>query len=160
VVGASLFYGDSVITPAIRCCPPFEGITVVAPSLHHLVLPASVTILTLLFFAQRYGTHRVGALFGPVMLLWFAVLAATACARSSSSRPSCVGCHRPYALRFVVSPSDDDAFIAMGAIVLCITGAEALYADMGHFGRPPIRLAWFALAFPALTLKLYWGRAG
>jgi KUP system potassium uptake protein len=158
VVGASLFYGDSVITPAISVLSAVEGITVVAPSLHHVVLPVSVTILTLLFFGQRYGTHRVGALFGPVMLVWFAAIAASGL-REVMLQPGILrGLSPTYAVQFVLD-HPTTTFIAMGAIVLCITGAEALYADMGHFGRPPIRLAWFAIAFPALTLN-YLGQGG
>jgi len=158
VVGASLFYGDSLITPAISVLSAVEGITVVAPDLQHVVLPISVTILTVLFFGQRYGTHRVGALFGPVMVVWFVAIAAAGL-REVFLQPGILrGLSPTYALRFVlVHPTT--TFIAMGAIVLCITGAEALYADMGHFGRPPIRLAWFAIAFPALTLN-YLGQGG
>ncbi|HEX2306931.1 MAG TPA: potassium transporter Kup [Jatrophihabitantaceae bacterium] len=158
VVGASLFYGDCVITPAISVLSAVEGITVVAPSLGHVVLPVSVTILTLLFFGQRYGTHRVGALFGPVMLIWFLSLAAGGL-REVIVQPGIVrGLSPTYALQFIAA-HPKTSFIAMGAIVLCITGAEALYADMGHFGRPPIQLAWFALVFPALTLD-YLGQGG
>ena len=158
VIGASLFYGDSVITPAISVLSSVEGITVVAPSLEHLVLPVSVTILTVLFFAQRYGTHRVGALFGPVMFIWFVCLALAGLHEIALQPGILRGLSPTYALDFVVA-HPKTTFIAMGAIVLCITGAEALYADMGHFGRPPIRLAWFAIAFPALTLN-YLGQGG
>src|SRR5215218_889297 len=152
VLGASLFYGDSVITPAISVLSAVEGLQVAAPSLAHLVLPIAGTILTLLFAVQRWGTHRVGAFFGPVMVVWFAALALGGL-REIVGHPGIVtGLSPTYAIGFVVA-HPLTAFIAMGAVVLSITGAEALYADMGHFGRPPIRKAWFAVAFPALTLN-------
>ncbi|HEU5005848.1 MAG TPA: potassium transporter Kup [Jatrophihabitantaceae bacterium] len=157
IVGASLFFGDSVITPAISVLSAVEGITVVAPSLHELVLPIAATILVLLFAVQRYGTHRVGSFFGPVMLLWFAVLG-LAGLREIAHDPTVFRALSPtYGLEFI-GAHPGTTFIAMGAIVLCITGAEALYADMGHFGRPPIRRAWFWVVFPALTLQ-YMGQA-
>ena len=122
------------------------------------MLPIAVVILTVLFFAQRFGTHRVGALFGPVMALWFVCLA-LAGLNEIVRRPSVIrGLSPTYAATFVVE-HPGTTFIAMGAIVLCITGAEALYADMGHFGRPPIVRAWFLIVFPALTLQ-YLGQAG
>lgn len=157
IVGASLFFGDSVITPAISVLSAVEGVTVVAPGMHQLVLPIAATILVLLFAVQRYGTHRVGAFFGPVMLLWFTVLA-LAGVREIADRPAVFRALLPtYGLAFI-GRHPGTTFIAMGAIVLCITGAEALYADMGHFGRPPIRRAWFWIVFPALTLQ-YMGQA-
>jgi KUP system potassium uptake protein len=157
IVGASLFFGDSVITPAISVLSAVEGVTVVEPSMHDLVLPIAATILVLLFAVQRYGTHRVGALFGPVMLLWFTVLG-LAGVREIVHKPAVFRALLPtYGLEFI-GRHPGTTFIAMGAIVLCITGAEALYADMGHFGRPPIRRAWFWIVFPALTLQ-YIGQA-
>jgi KUP system potassium uptake protein len=158
IIGASLFYGDSVITPAISVLSAVEGVKVVQPDLGHLVLPIAVTILTVLFVVQRFGTHRVGRLFGPVMLLWFGAMAAGGI-HEIILRPSVLrGLSPTYAAQFVTA-HPKTTFIAMGAIVLCITGAEALYADMGHFGRPPIRRAWFAIVFPALTLE-YLGQGG
>ncbi|MDN3354326.1 potassium transporter Kup [Actinomadura sp. DC4] len=152
VFGASLFYGDSVITPAISVMSAVEGLKVATPSLSHVVVPVAATILTLLFIAQRWGTHRVGSLFGPVMVLWFAALA-VAGLREVFRRPGILaGLSPTYAAAFVLD-HPYIAFIAMGAVVLSITGAEALYADMGHFGRSPIRRAWFAVVFPALTLN-------
>jgi KUP system potassium uptake protein len=152
VFGASLFYGDSVITPAISVMSAVEGLEVATPSLAHVVVPVSATILTLLFVAQRWGTHRVGRLFGPVMVIWFAALAAAGL-REIIKRPGILaGLSPSYAGGFVFD-HPYIAFIAMGAVVLAITGAEALYADMGHFGRRPIRRAWFAVVFPALTLN-------
>ena len=158
VLGASLFYGDSVITPAISVLSAVEGLGVTGLGVTHLVLPIAATILTLLFLAQRWGTARVGSLFGPIMLLWFVVLALAGLAEVLR-QPGIVRSLLPtYGAAFVVS-HPGIAFIALGAIVLSITGAEALYADMGHFGRPAISRAWFAVAFPALTLN-YLGQGG
>jgi KUP system potassium uptake protein len=152
VFGASLFYGDSVITPAISVLSAVEGLKVAAPELSHAVVPVAAAILTVLFVAQRWGTHRVGSLFGPVMLVWFAVLAAGGL-REVIRRPGILaGLSPTYAVAFVLD-HPYTAFVAMGAVVLAITGAEALYADIGHFGRKPIRRAWFALVFPSLTLN-------
>jgi KUP system potassium uptake protein len=152
ILGVSLFYGDSLITPAISVLSAVEGVRVAAPSLGHVVVPVAAAILTALFLVQRFGTGRVGALFGPVTLLWFLALAALGI-RGVVAHPGIVqGLLPSYAVLFVVE-HPLIAFIAMGAIVLVITGAEALYADMGHFGRPPIRRAWFFVVFPALTLN-------
>jgi KUP system potassium uptake protein len=152
VLGASLFYGDSVITPAISVLSAIEGLEVVSPSLADAVVPLAAAVLALLFAAQRWGTHRVGRLFGPVMVLWFAVIG-LAGLREVVHRPGILrGLSPSYALAFVAE-RPYTAFIAAGAVVLAITGAEALYADMGHFGRSPIRRAWFMVVFPALTLN-------
>ena len=150
--GASLFYGDSVITPAISVLSAVEGLKVAAPSLEHLVIPIAVTILTVLFAAQRWGTHRVGRVFGPVMVVWFAVIGIAGLRYVFKSPSILKGLSPTYAFSFVFD-HPHIAFVAMGAVVLAITGAEALYADMGHFGRAPIRRAWFWLVFPALTLN-------
>ena len=152
VLGASLFYGDSVITPAISVLSAVEGLKVAAPSVAQLVLPISLTLLAGLFLIQRWGTHRVGGLFGPVMVLWFATLALAGGRRVVDDPSILKGLSPSYGAAFIVD-HPYVAFIAMGAIVLAITGAEALYADMGHFGRGPIRRAWFLLVFPALTLN-------
>ncbi|MDT8913282.1 potassium transporter Kup [Amycolatopsis sp. PS_44_ISF1] len=152
VIGASLFFGDSVITPAVSVLSAVEGIDVVAPSISEAILPIGAVILIVLFLAQRFGTERVGRLFGPVMLLWFLALAVLGLPHIVE-RPGILRSLSPtYAVGFVFE-HPYIAFIAMGAVVLSITGAEALYADMGHFGRPPIRRAWFAVVFPALTLN-------
>ena len=152
VIGAALFYGDSLITPAISVLSAVEGISVAAPGAHDAVLPVGVAILTVLFAVQRWGTHLVGRLFGPVMVLWFVVLAVTGVPHIVD-RPSVLkGLSPTYVVTFVAD-HPFTAFIAMGAVVLAITGAEALYADMGHFGRPPIRMSWFGLVFPALILN-------
>jgi KUP system potassium uptake protein len=152
VLGASLFYGDSVITPAISVMSAIEGLSVTTPSLAHLVVPIGAAIITVLFGVQRFGTHLVGRFFGPVMLVWFAVLAVLGGAQVVRDPAILLGLSPHYAVLFVVE-HPVIAFVAMGAVVLSITGAEALYADMGHFGRSPIRRAWFLVVFPALTLN-------
>ncbi len=152
VFGASLFYGDSVITPAISVMSAVEGLKVATPSLSHVVVPVAATILTVLFVAQRWGTQRVGNLFGPVMVIWFAALSAAGLREILRAPGILAGLSPTYAGAFVLD-HPYTAFIAMGAVVLAITGAEALYADMGHFGRRPIRRAWFGVVFPALTLN-------
>jgi KUP system potassium uptake protein len=152
VLGASLFYGDSVITPAISVLSAVEGLEVASPQLAHAVVPVAALILALLFAAQRWGTSRVGRLFGPVMLLWFLALG-VAGAGEVVRRPGILrGLSPSYAVAFF---ADRPAvgFVAMGAVVLAITGAEALYADVGHFGAAPIRWAWFLVVFPALTMN-------
>jgi KUP system potassium uptake protein len=152
VFGASLFYGDSVITPAISVLSAVEGLKVTSPSIAHLVVPIALGILTGLFAIQRRGTATVGRLFGPVMVVWFAALG-LAGLREIAPHPEVLQALSPsYAAAFVAA-DPGVAFVAMGAVVLAITGAEALYADMGHFGRAPIRRAWFAIVFPALTLN-------
>ncbi len=157
VFGASLFYGDGMITPAISVLSAVEGLEVAAPSLHSAVIEITLAILTVLFVIQRFGTGAVGRLFGPVMLLWFTVLG-VAGLREVIRHPGVLRALSPsYGVEFWAD-HPGIAFIAMGSIVLAVTGAEALYADMGHFGRPPIRRAWFLLVFPALTLN-YMGQA-
>lgn len=152
VFGASLFYGDSVITPAISVLSAVEGLKVAAPGLSHAVVPTAGVILAVLFGVQRWGTGRIGALFGPVMLLWFLVLAVTGL-REVVPHPGILRSLSPtYGVGFFTD-HPYKAFIAMGAVVLAITGAEALYADLGHFGPLPIRRAWFAVVFPSLTLN-------
>ncbi|GAA1251820.1 potassium transporter Kup [Oryzihumus leptocrescens] len=157
ILGVSLFYGDSVITPAISVLSAVEGLKVAAPGLAHLVVPVAAVILTGLFAAQRFGTGKVGTLFGPVTLLWFAALAAAGIPQVVAHPNVLAGLSPTYAVAFVAA-HPGIAFVAMGAVVLVITGAEALYADMGHFGRMPILRAWFFVVFPALTLN-YLGQA-
>jgi KUP system potassium uptake protein len=152
IFGASLFYGDGMITPAISVLSAVEGIEVVQPSLHTLVVPVALVILTLLFAAQRFGTGAVGRLFGPVMAVWFTILA-VAGLHEVVKEPEILRAISPsYAISFLFEHGHV-AFIALGSVVLTVTGAEALYADMGHFGRSPIRRAWFAAVFPALILN-------
>ena len=157
IVGVALFYGDSVITPAISVLSAVEGLKVAAPSLGHVVVLVAAVILTVLFAAQRFGTGKVGRLFGPVTLVWLLALAAAGL-REVLADPSVIrGLSPTYAVSFIFA-HPGTAFAAMGAVVLVITGAEALYADMGHFGRQPILRAWLTLVFPALTLN-YLGQA-
>ncbi len=152
VFGAALFYGDSVITPAISVLSAVEGLEVVTPTLKPYVLPICAMVLIGLFAMQRFGTHLVGKMFGPVIVLWFAVLACTG-AIEIAREPAILAALNPLnALRFLVSQGWH-MFVAVGAIVLAFTGAEALYADMGHFGKRPIRLAWSAMVLPALAIN-------
>ncbi|MDN4614155.1 potassium transporter Kup [Leifsonia sp. F6_8S_P_1B] len=157
IVGVSLFYGDSIITPAISVLSAVEGLHVTVPAISHLVIPIAAVILVALFAVQRFGTGRVGVLFGPVMVLWFVVLAAAGLGMVVQYPSVLLGLSPTYAIAFVIA-HPAISFIALGAVVLVITGAEALYADMGHFGRAPIRRAWFFLVFPALTIN-YLGQA-
>jgi KUP system potassium uptake protein len=152
IFGASLFYGDGMITPAISVLSAVEGIEVAAPSLQAYVVPIALVILTVLFAAQRFGTGAFGRLFGPVMGTWFTILAIAGFAEVVQ-HPGILRAIAPtYAITFLFEHGAT-AFIALGSVVLTVTGAEALYADMGHFGRSPIRIAWFAAVFPALILN-------
>jgi KUP system potassium uptake protein len=152
VFATALFYGDSMITPAVSVLSAVEGVAVAAPGTHELVVPISVLILLGLFAIQRSGTARVGALFGPVMSIYFVVIA-TLGAMSIAQTPSVIWALSPHhALEFfALNPAR--AFLALGSVVLAVTGAEALYADMGHFGRNPIRLSWLTFVLPALMLN-------
>jgi KUP system potassium uptake protein len=152
VAGAALFYGDSVLTPAISVLGAMEGLQIIAPGLQPYVVPASAVILVLLFTVQRFGTARVGALFGPVIVLWFATLAVSG-VMQIVQQPAILAALNPLHAWQFLSERGAGVLLAVGAIVLAITGAEALYADMGHFGRAPIRLAWLGLVFPALALN-------
>jgi len=152
IFGAALFYGDGMITPAISVLSAVEGLEVAAPELDSLVLPITLVVLTVLFGIQRFGTGAVGRLFGPVMALWFAVLAVSGVAQVIQDPAILKALSPTYAVEFFID-NGGIAFLALGSVVLAVTGAEALYADMGHFGRPPIRRAWFFLVFPALTLN-------
>ncbi len=150
--GAALLYGDGVITPAISVLGAMEGLIVAAPRLHAAVVPATVLILILLFAIQKRGTATVGAVFGPVMLLWFGCIAVIG-AWNVWQEPSVLRAISPHhAIAFFVR-NGPTGFFVLGGVVLVLTGAEALYADMGHFGRRPIRLAWYGVAMPALLLN-------
>ena len=150
--GVALFYGDGMITPAISVLSAVEGVKVVEPSIDEMVVPVTIAIIVVVFSIQRFGTHRIGRVFGPVMLFWFIVIAAAGLGRIVA-HPEIVKALLPtYGIEFF-GRHFATAFISLGAIVLTITGAEALYADMGHFGRPPISRAWFFVVFPALTLN-------
>ncbi|HEU6454983.1 MAG TPA: potassium transporter Kup [Roseateles sp.] len=150
--GATLFYGDSVITPAISVMGAIEGLEIVTPTLKPYVLPLSAAILIGLFVVQRFGTAAVGKVFGPVIVLWFGVLGAIG-AVHITKQPQILAALNPLEAWSFLSQRGWHLFAAVGAVVLALTGAEALYADMGHFGVKPIRLAWTGLVFPALALN-------
>jgi KUP system potassium uptake protein len=156
LIGAALLYGDGVITPAISVLSAVEGLEVVAPQSQHLVLPLTIIILAGLFFFQQHGTAKVGRVFGPVMVVWFAAIGLLGL-REVLQAPEILAAANPwYGFDFFVRHGRI-AFVLLGAVVLAVTGAEALYADMGHFGKRPIRLAWFLLVLPAL-LANYFGQ--
>ena len=150
--GVALFFGDGMITPAISVMSAVSGLTVINPSAGDLVVPITVVVLTGLFVLQRFGTNLVGKLFGPVMVIWFVIIGVAGLLQLTNDT-SMLGALLPtYAVSFFFNHLGV-SFIALGSIVLTITGTEALYADMGHFGRPAISRAWFLLVFPTLTLN-------
>lgn len=152
ICGAALFYGDSIITPAISVLGAVEGLELLAPEFQRLVVPISLGVLIALFAMQRHGSAKMGALFGPVMLLWFLLLGASGL-HQVLREPAILQALNPlHALRFFQGMGWS-LLLVLGAVVLALTGAEALYADLGHFGKTPIRLAWTGLVFPALSLN-------
>ncbi len=152
IFGASLFFGDGVITPAVSVLGAMEGIEVAAPHLHELIVPLSVAVLTILFLGQRHGTATVGKIFGPVMLLWMASIAVIG-AFNIRHNPEVFHALNPWwGAKFFLAHGWSGVFI-LGAVVLAITGGEALYADMGHFGAKPIRVGWYSVVLPALMLN-------
>jgi KUP system potassium uptake protein len=154
VFGAALLYGDGMITPAISVLSAVEGLQVAAPGLERFVVPVTLAILIGLFAIQRHGTGRVGALFGPVMVVWFVTLAVLG-VRGIAEEPSVLRALGPWhAVAFGVEEGAH-GFVVLASVFLVVTGGEALYADMGHFGRRPIRVAWFGLVLPALVLNYY-----
>jgi KUP system potassium uptake protein len=154
IVGACLFFADGMITPAISVLSAVEGLKVAAPALHAYIIPVTLIIIFFLFWMQSKGTGVIGAFFGPVMLLWFGTLAALGII-SIAEQPQILWALSPtYAVNFFIA-NPTIAFIALGTVVLAVTGAEAIYADMGHFGRKPIRMAWFGYVFPALLLNYF-----
>jgi KUP system potassium uptake protein len=157
LIGAALFYGDGVITPAISVLSAVEGLEVLKPELHDFILPIALGVLLVLFQSQRHGTHAVGVLFGPVMLAWFLSLGIFGL-NSILETPQVIEAVNPlYGIHFFQHNGWLGA-LTLGAVVLSVTGGEALYADMGHFGRRPIERAWFFIAMPALLLN-YFGQA-
>ncbi|MEY3380635.1 MAG: hypothetical protein RL468_1233 [Pseudomonadota bacterium] len=154
IFGTCLFYGDGVITPAISVLSAVEGLEVVSPAFKSAVIPLTLVILFGLFAVQKRGTAGIGKFFGPITLVWFASIAVLGLVHIADN-PSILWALSPHhALRFIIS-QPLVTFIILGAVVLCVTGGEALYADMGHFGRKPIRLAWFSIVMPALTLNYF-----
>jgi KUP system potassium uptake protein len=154
LVGAALFYGDSIITPAISVMSAVEGLNVASPLFAEFVIPATLVLIVGLFAVQRHGTGHVGSFFGPVMMLWFAAIGLLGLAAIVRYPAVLLAFDPLYALWFVIA-DPLRAFLLLGAVVLAVTGGEALYADMGHFGREPIRRAWLYFVFPALLLSYY-----
>jgi KUP system potassium uptake protein len=152
LLGAALLYGDGVITPAISVLSALEGLKQATPVMQPFVLPLAIALLAGLFLIQRFGTGLIGAAFGPVMLLWFLTLAVLG-AVNVATNPAVLKAFNPLYILAFFQRAPLRAFLAMGGVFLCITGGEALYADMGHFGRGPVRGAWFLIAFPALLLN-------
>ncbi len=154
IFAAALFYGDSMITPAISVLSAVEGLEIVSPDFKTYVLPLTVVILTVLFFIQRRGTGTVGLFFGPVMIGWFGVLGVLG-ALEIARHPGVLAALNPLYATGFIGTHPALAFLALGSVVLAVTGGEALYTDMGHFGRYPIRLAWFGFVMPALVLNYF-----
>jgi KUP system potassium uptake protein len=156
--GAALVYGDATITPAISVMSALEGLNIVTPQLQRYVLPAAVAVLVALFAVQQQGTARIGRLLGPVMLIWFVIIALLGL-RGIVQHPAVLWALNPtVGLHYLFAGGGITTLLVVGGVFLCVTGAEALYADLGHFGRVPIRLAWSCLVFPALILN-YAGQA-
>ncbi|MDM0065817.1 potassium transporter Kup [Variovorax sp. J31P207] len=154
IFGTSLFYGDGVITPAISVLSAVEGLEVVSPQFRHYVIPITLVVLFCLFALQKHGTAGIGRFFGPITLAWFFAIAVLG-VMQILTHPEILKALSPfYALRFMWE-NPGTSFIILGATVLCVTGAEALYADLGHFGKAPIRIAWFSVVMPALTLNYF-----
>ena len=154
LLGACLFYGDSIITPAISVLSAVEGLTIISPTLEHFVLPMTAVVLGGLFSIQARGTGKVGKIFAPIMCFWFALLAVLGVI-NIINEPSVLKAINPYYAIQVLLDLGWHGFLIMGSVVLAITGAEALYADIGHFGLKPIRYAWFSFVFPALLLNYF-----
>ncbi|TAM50324.1 MAG: potassium transporter Kup [Paraburkholderia sp.] len=154
IFGACMFYGDAVITPAISVISAVEGLEIATPHLSHLVLPITMVILVALFWIQRHGTSLVGKLFGPIMLVWFATLALLG-VNHIVRAPQIIAALNPYYALSFMHTHMLQAYVVLGSVFLVLTGAEALYADMGHFGVRPIRLAWYVLVMPSLVLNYF-----
>lgn len=152
--GAALLYGDGMITPAISVLSAMEGLTYVAPQFEPFIIPLTIFVINALFLMQRFGTGKIGAVFGPLILLWFTCLALLGLRGIAGNLDVFMALNPYYAFEFFYA-NGWIGFIVLGSVVLVITGGEALYADMGHFGKKPIRLAWFFVAMPALTLNYF-----
>ena len=156
--GAALIYGDGAITPAISVLSALEGLTIATPAVQPYIVPAAVAILLVVFAVQPLGTARIGRTFGPIMAIWFVSIALLGIG-GIVKHPAVLWAINPwYGLSYLLSHGIA-GFLVLGGVFLCVTGAEALYGDMGHFGARPIRLAWSALVFPSLVLN-YAGQAG
>ena len=154
VIGASMFLGDSVITPAISVLSAVEGVKLAVPAFEHFVVPFTIVILLGLFAAQRRGTAEVASYFGPVMVVWFVALALTGVMHISDDPGVLAAINPLYGLKFLIQHGSI-GLATLGLVFLVVTGGEALYADLGHFGRRPIRIAWFGLVLPALLLNYF-----
>jgi KUP system potassium uptake protein len=154
IFGTAIFFGDGVITPAVTVLSAVEGLEVAAPGLHHYIVPVSLMVITGLFMVQRLGTSSIGRFFGPITCVWFAVLAVLGLVHILEN-PSVLAALSPHHAFVFMFSQPHIAFIALGSVVLCVTGAEALYADMGHFGKKPIQIAWFCWVMPALVLNYF-----
>jgi KUP system potassium uptake protein len=154
IFGAALLYGDGMITPAVSVLAAVEGLQVMAPGLHPWVVPIALVILTGLFAVQRFGTARVGRMFGPITLLWFVVIGLLGAIELAKEPRILAAINPSHAVRFFAA-NGRHGFIVLGSVFLVVTGGEAIYADMGHFGRRPIRLAWYGLVLPALVLNYF-----
>ncbi|RQP24594.1 potassium transporter Kup [Piscinibacter terrae] len=154
IFGTAIFFGDGVITPAVSVLGAMEGLEVAAPGLHAYIVPVSLVVITVLFMVQRHGTGGIGKFFGPVTAIWFIVIGVLGLGHIIRN-PAVMWALSPHhALEFMFF-HPHIAFVALGSVVLCVTGAEALYADMGHFGKRPIRTAWFSLVMPSLVLNYF-----
>ena len=154
VFATALFYGDSMITPAISVLSAVEGLTVVNPGLQPLVVPIAVGLLVFLFFIQSRGTAKIGTLFAPIMVLYFGTIAVLGMYQIVFNPEILLALNPWFAIRFFINDGWF-AFLALGSVVLAVTGAEALYSDMGHFGRGPLRLSWFGFVMPALLINYF-----
>jgi len=154
IFGTAIFFGDGVITPAISVLSAVEGLEVAAPALDAFVVPLTLIVLTILFVVQRHGTAGIGTYFGPVMVLWFVAMTTLGLVHIVDN-PSVLWALSPHHALSFIAAHTHIAFVALASVVLCVTGAEALYADMGHFGKGPIRRAWFMLVMPALVINYF-----
>jgi len=154
LIGGGFFYGEVVITPAMSVLSALEGLQIVTPLFTPYILPVAIVVLTLLFMIQKHGTAQVGRLFGPIMLLWFCSLGVLGLVSIIKHPEILAAMHPKWAIQFFATYKWI-GFVALGSVVLAITGVEALYADMGHFGKKPIRLAWVIVVLPALLLNYF-----
>jgi len=152
--GAALLYGDGIITPAISVLSAMEGMNVATDAAEPFILPGTCLILVALFWVQKHGTEHIGKVFGPLMIIWFAVIAALG-VQSIITRPEILAAVNPMYAYWFFAANHWHGLVVLGSVVLCITGGEALYADMGHFGRRPIRMSWYAIVLPALVLNYF-----
>jgi KUP system potassium uptake protein len=154
ILGAAMFYGDGMVTPAMSVLSAVEGLEIITPALHSFVIPITLVVLFVLFFFQKHGTAKVGIAFGPVMVVWFSTLGLLGIYNLIHNPAVLLAINPVYGIEFLIA-NKAMALVAMGNVVLAVTGAEALYADMGHFGRQPIQRAWFAFVLPALVLNYF-----